>query len=376
MPQIRVDPAELEQVAGEVKGAASLLEALSPRIRQLLSQLNWESGPKPIIEAMGSLASAQAGGLNGEAGALAQFLTDRAAAFRTADEAGSTAASAVAERHPAFFHPAVHTTAPPAPTGTRLPTSAETRYIQAVLGVTGEEGYGPKTQAAVRELQALHGIPVDPQVQIGPRTWSLLQGQQAAIAGEGAPVIPAAGPMLPRVPYLSQWNSPWAEVKVGPTETYRQIGCTLTDMAMLVQYNRPDVQFDAKGMAELAQRANVGTDLVHWSAANEYLQEKWGLSLEHHDLDGSQADRLTGAMARAYQSLEQGQPVVVGVQNGENQHWVVIRGYQGEGAPSDPAQFLIHDPANPSRKSLADLLQDPKYQGGNLQAVFRLTKSG
>lgn len=66
---------------------------------------------------------------------------------------------------------------PPGPTAgeERLPTPEEVSFIQRVLGVE-EDGYGPKTKAAVAKLQREHGIPVDADVKIGPKTWSTLMG--------------------------------------------------------------------------------------------------------------------------------------------------------------------------------------------------------
>lgn len=65
------------------------------------------------------------------------------------------------------------TSFPPGPSAgdERQPTPEETKALQQLLGLT-EEGYGPVTRAAVATMQTKWGIPVDPEVKIGPRTWA------------------------------------------------------------------------------------------------------------------------------------------------------------------------------------------------------------
>lgn len=75
---------------------------------------------------------------------------------------------------------------PPGPVATQLPTAEQVAFIHWLFDVE-EEGYGPKTQERVAALQRENQIEVDPQVMIGPRTWTLLEELYHVKAGEASP---------------------------------------------------------------------------------------------------------------------------------------------------------------------------------------------
>lgn len=302
MVPIRVDPDQLEGVAAVVKGAEELLQALEAAIRRGTGAVDWEAGPKADLEAMISSASAQCANLTTEAAAMQAELTERARAYRWADEQGQQQ----------FVH---------------LSRTSSPRALGAPFGGEPHAGHVPRR-------------------------------------------VPPVIPMQPFVPYHAQTHPAYADVKFGSSDTYAASGCTLTGLAMLVDYHRDGFEATRAQMEELAVRSVNEDGNVVWAQADGYLQERYGLRLHHQELpEGTEG--LSTALTEAHQALAQGEPALVGVQGGQ-QHWVVIRGYTGEGALTDPAQFLIHDPYKPTRRTLADLLGDPGYQGGQLQAIVRL----
>lgn len=370
MTAIRVEPADLEQAAAQIKQAEALLSTLEPQIRQRTSNLDWQAGMKDDIEAIVDQAARRAGALAAESASLVQFLLQRAEAYRQADEQGQAQIARPTERISAAasgLATAIWQGAPSAPTAAQAPTPEQLRFIQRTLGVQ-EQGFGPQTKAALQRLHTEYGLTMPPSGQIDPQAWALVGHK--VVRGTGAPGAPAI-PMQPFVPYHMQTDPAYADVKFGTSDTYAKSGCTLTAISMLVDYHRDAFEATSESMTALAhQSVNANGDVV-WAQADSYVQQEWGLDLIHQDLT-AEPHALTTAMTEAHHALAQGEPVVIGVKNGANQHWVVVRGFTGTGAPADPAQFLIHDPANTSRKTLADLLGDAKYQGGQLQAIVRL----
>lgn len=370
MTAIRVEPADLEQAAAAIKQAEGLLSTLEPQIRQRSSSLDWQAGMKDDLETMVDQAARRAGALAAESASLVQFLLQRAEAYRQADEQGQAQITRPTERIAAAtsgLATAIWQGAPSAPTATQAPTPEQLRFIQRTLGVQ-EEGFGPQTKAALQRLHAEYGLSMPPSGQIDPQAWALVGHNLTR--GTGAPGAPAI-PMQPFVPYHMQTDPAYAAVEFGTSDTYGKSGCTLTAISMLVDYHRDSFEATPESMGALARETVNADGNVVWGQADSYLQKQWGLSLVHHPLPAGPT-ALDTAMTEAHQALTQSEPVVIGVQNGANQHWIVVRGFTGSGAPTDPAQFLIHDPANTSRKTLADLLNDAKYRGGQLQAIVRL----
>jgi hypothetical protein len=73
----------------------------------------------------------------------------------------------------------------PGPGEERVPNEEELQAIQSLMQIQ-EEGYGPLTRTAIETLQQKWGIPVDPEVMIGPRTWANLC---RLAAGEEVPAV-------------------------------------------------------------------------------------------------------------------------------------------------------------------------------------------
>jgi hypothetical protein len=96
---------------------------------------------------------------------------------------------------------------PGGPRGEQLPDTEQLRFIQWTFGIDEEANYGPRTQAAVADLQRSHGIPVDPEIMIGPRTWThLLDAFSAKVTIPEPPAAPT-GDQLPTPEQIAliQW---------------------------------------------------------------------------------------------------------------------------------------------------------------------------
>lgn len=107
---------------------------------------------------------------------------------------------------------------PPGPEDTRLPNADEVRFMQRVFGID-EDGYGPKTKAAVRDLQARNHIPIDAAVMIGPLTWAALLGVSQVAAGSAQATQQAPNP-VPAAPSQPADADPfWQGVGAAPVVT-------------------------------------------------------------------------------------------------------------------------------------------------------------
>lgn len=236
MTKILVRPDDLQALSEWFVQTAGQMRQIGVRMGAVPSGLDWQVREAVGIEQQALGARSRALALADQCDAMAKFLRTRAGLFRAADGRGLGEMAVTAEeyrdlmeghqmggsgpdgrnaaRHlrtgavaggvaatlpvmgavgllerenPGLFGP------PPGPSGERLPTPAETRLIQRVLGVD-ELGYGPKTRAAVAAFQRAHGIPVDGKVMIGPRTWNALLkegGWDGQVPKEPAPVTTA-----------------------------------------------------------------------------------------------------------------------------------------------------------------------------------------
>jgi hypothetical protein len=69
----------------------------------------------------------------------------------------------------------------------------------------------------------------------------------------------------------------------------------------------------------------------------------------------------SGYLQKIYDQLKAGKPVLFGAKTAAGgQHWVVITGFKG-GSSMTSSGFTINDPADSSRKTLADLYSDYPY---------------
>jgi uncharacterized protein YukE len=91
MVRIKVIPERLEDLAGRMSDTATQLRDLESRLGYALARLDWQVRQQANIEGQVHAARRQARALAGEAERLAQFLSERAQAFRQADEEGAQA---------------------------------------------------------------------------------------------------------------------------------------------------------------------------------------------------------------------------------------------------------------------------------------------
>jgi uncharacterized protein YukE len=95
MVRIKVIPERLEDLAGRMSDTATQLRDLESRLGYALARLDWQVRQRTNIEGQVHAARRQARALAEEAERLAQFLSERAQAFRQADEEGALRLSEV-----------------------------------------------------------------------------------------------------------------------------------------------------------------------------------------------------------------------------------------------------------------------------------------
>jgi uncharacterized protein YgiM (DUF1202 family) len=142
-------------------------------------------------------------------------------------------------------------------------------------------------------------------------------------------------PISLSVPSYKQWDSRWANVKIGTSgKTISQIGCATTGIAMMESY-RTGMTIYPDAMSKKLRYTASGS--VYWPEHFVTVTES------------------TGYLSRVYQLLQQGKPVLLGAKNSYGgQHWVVITGFKGGSLST--ANFTILDPGSGSRTTLAQFL--------------------
>lgn len=133
-----------------------------------------------------------------------------------------------------------------------------------------------------------------------------------------------------------QYDSRWANAMIGSSgQTFKQIGCLTTAMAMSESYRRKTT-ITPLYMESLLNYTSTG--LMYWPSnytfiyySNDYLKSVYNL-------------------------LKQGKPVIMGAKTQSGgQHWVLIYGYKASDVLST-SNFLIHDPGSSSRTTLNQFL--------------------
>ena len=139
------------------------------------------------------------------------------------------------------------------------------------------------------------------------------------------------------VPYYSQTDSRWANVKLGSSgSTMAKIGCATTGIAMMESY-RSGSTITPAAMAKKLQYTASGN--VYWPG------------------DYTVVTSSGGYLDKIQTLLQAGKPVLFGAKNrSDSQHWVVVTGFSG-GALTASA-FTIHDPGTSSRATLDQFLAD------------------
>ncbi|MEW8977942.1 MAG: C39 family peptidase [Symbiobacterium sp.] len=168
------------------------------------------------------------------------------------------------------------------------------------------------------------------------------------------------------VPLLKQADSSWNDVKLGGGTVGSQ-GCTVTSIAMVMQFYRPDLTVDGEFMHNLVSNVTQ-QGIVYWYKADEHL-EGYGLQLQHQFIDGWDEKDI---LKEILQHLEQGNPVILGVESPP--HWVVVTGYNGTDRENlTLADFLINDPGG-NRRTLEDLRTDDLYKNSEYDGLAVITR--
>ena len=144
------------------------------------------------------------------------------------------------------------------------------------------------------------------------------------------------------VPHYMQTDSRWASVTLGRSgKTIYRVGCTTTSIAMIESYRTGKTVYPDAMSKKLSY---TSTGNVYWPS------------------DYSAITSTSGYLEKIYAELKAGKPVLFGAKTAAGgQHWVVITGYKG-GATLSASGFTINDPADRTRKTLADLYADyPRF---------------
>lgn len=143
------------------------------------------------------------------------------------------------------------------------------------------------------------------------------------------------------VPHYMQTDKRWASVTLGKSgKTIYRVGCTTTSIAMIESYRTGTTIYpDA-----------MSKKLSYTSSGNVYWPSDYTAVYSSSDY-----------LSKIYAQLKAGKPVLFGAKTAAGgQHWVVITGYTG-GSSLTTSGFTINDPADSSRKTLADLYADYPY---------------
>lgn len=144
------------------------------------------------------------------------------------------------------------------------------------------------------------------------------------------------------VPHYMQTDKRWASVTLGRSgKTIYRIGCTTTSIAMIESY-RTGTAIYPDAMSKRLSYTSSGN--VYWPS------------------DYTAVTSTSKYLEKIYAELKAGKPVLFGAKTASGgQHWVVITGYKG-GATLTASGFTINDPADRTRKTLADLYADyPRF---------------
>lgn len=137
------------------------------------------------------------------------------------------------------------------------------------------------------------------------------------------------------IPSFKQTDPRWAEKTVGTSgKPFSQIGCATTAVAML----------ESARQSRTIYPDEMSRQLQYTPSGDLYWPSHYTPSTDP-----------SGYLARIYQLLAKGKPILLGMKNANgSQHWVVVTGFQG-GTALIPSAFTIHDPGTYSRTTLSQL---------------------
>ena len=138
------------------------------------------------------------------------------------------------------------------------------------------------------------------------------------------------------VDLLKQNDSRWGNEMIR-TRTIAARGCTITSLAMVYNYH----QHANITPTQMRDALKFDGNSVIWSSVRN-------LGFTTNIVDGRPYPDNTW-LGKIYSQLKAGRPVIVGAyRDGDNQHWVVVKGYTGNSATNfNAADFQINDPMNP-----------------------------
>lgn len=138
------------------------------------------------------------------------------------------------------------------------------------------------------------------------------------------------------VPNFKQMDERWKDVRIGQSgKTMAQIGCATTAIAMM-ESKRTNSVITPPDMAKNLTYTPTGS--VYWPA--------------HYRVTAD----ASGYLAKIYDLLRQGKPVLLGCRNSAGkQHWVVVTGFAG-GGKLTASDFMIQDPGSFNRGNLQQFL--------------------
>jgi hypothetical protein len=363
MPRILVQPEELESVSQEVRRAAEELKATAARLTGAFHTLGWESHIRARAEDEVAAAANQCESLSGQAEALAGYLAGKARAFTEADGAGVPAIAGVSSG----------ITLASGGASSFSPLPAVKRWAKMV------ENLGMRAVAPA--LPLFSGIPwfVHQWPDLFKPTQPVAPGLSAAAPAPESPPAPVAppaepevstGPITPEVPSFSQQDGEWADEQVIPGK-WKDYGCLLTSIAMVMKYNDPSLTVDKSFMLNLKKSTCNGDDDVVWGQAEAYLDQH-GLRLE--STEPANEDEL---MQQALANLQKHppEPAILGLSVGKTMHWLVITGYKGGGQAPKPEDFTINDPYTGHHWSTLDqFLNDNGYRNATIHPLYTVSK--
>ncbi|MCQ2463346.1 MAG: SH3 domain-containing protein [Clostridia bacterium] len=139
-----------------------------------------------------------------------------------------------------------------------------------------------------------------------------------------------------------QTDPRWADEYLGESDkTIAACGCTTSCLAMSESYMKNESIYPDE-MENLLSYSYSGS--LYWPYGYDTVtdDEAWA--------------------QQAYSELKNGKPVIIGAaQESGRQHWVLIKGYDGNENTLEPERFTINDPATASRQYLGELFDDYPY---------------
>lgn len=154
-------------------------------------------------------------------------------------------------------------------------------------------------------------------------------------AASGKPNYPS---VKLNVPSFKQYDSRWADVKIGSSgKTIEKIGCATTAVAMMESFRSGNTIYPD----------DMSKKLKYTASGNLYWPDDYIVTTTKSDY-----------LKKIYSALKEGKPILLGSKSSYgSQHWVVITGFNG-GDSLTTSNFIINDPGSKVRTTLKDFLTD------------------